>query len=322
MRFYDLGEEGPESIFSLFERVYGDSTAIRQRWQWEWQQHPEANRIKIVVAEDDCKLIGMTVRMPIRLSYSDQLIDAWFATNSMVDPEFRGRGIIQQLYAMANTVGDIQLSKGTADEMFRQLLKMGYERIQPDNYQVCLLAPWLWLKQKIGLPLAAKTVSPVDIVKGFESYRQVASFIADFDSLLMPGLVAPLKNTVWLNWRYVDIPHRQYRLAVREVNGQIVSWCVIRVQGRTGYLVDLRWLNGQKDEPAYTIRYAKQAAKAAGAIKMVAWGAATSFRSCLLKAGFLNRKETPYFSCQGDENHVLPVNSSFFMLGDGDSDYL
>lgn len=322
IRFYNLGEEGPEPIFSLFERVYGSAVAIRQRWQWEWQQHPEAKTIRIVVAESNQKLIGMTVRMPVQLVWAEQLVDAWLATNSMVDPEYRGQGIIQRLYEKANSNGGIQLSKGTDEKMFRQLLKMGYERILPDKYQVCLLAPWLWLKQKLGLQLPAKVVSKIVDAEGFADYRQVTSFPDEFDSLPMSGLVAPLKNAAWLNWRYVDIPHRQYQLAVREIDGRVVSWCVTRIQGRTGYLVDLRWLNEQQDEPSYSIRYAKQTARVAGAIKMVAWGAASDLRSSLLRAGFLNRKETPHFSCKRFDNKLVFASNLYFLQGDNDSEYL
>ena len=319
---YNLGVEGPEPIFSLFERVYGDSIAIRNRWHWEWQQHPEASRIKFFVAESGQKLVGMTVRMPIQLDVSGQIVDATFATNSMVDPDHRGQGIIHRLYKKANVKGEIQLSKGTAEVMFRQLLKMGYTRIQPDTYQVCLLFPWLWLKQKAGFTAEIKVCSKTAVVKDYPDYRSIDSFPDEVDSLTMSGLISPVKTAAWLNWRYVDIPHRQYQFAIREIDGRIVSWCVIRTQGRTAYLVDLRYSDTQQDEPAYSIGYAKRAAKACGTIKMMAWGSAAEFRRCLLRMGFLSRKETPHFSYKAFT--VTPALSRDwqFIQGDGDSDYL
>lgn len=322
LRRYDLHQEGPELIFDLFQRVYGESTAIRQRWKWEWLQHPEAEKIHIFVADDNGQLVGMTVRMPVVLCGLEIDVPAWFATNSMIAQAHRGHGLIQQLYKMAGALGGIQLSKGTASPMFQQLLKMGYHQVNPDNFQACLLSPWRWLLQKFSINTTASCKLQQNNIPGCDDFHLVERFPESVSAVTLQGVLSPKKTIEWLNWRYVDIPHRRYQIVVRFVADKPVSWCVVRNQGAVSYLVDLRWEQVQVDEPLHTIKYAKKLAKASGGIKIIAWGTAANYRQKLHKAGFLVRAETPHFSFKEHGEDVLSGRDIHFVHGDGDLDYL
>jgi len=322
IRCYDLQTVGVDPIFSLFEKVYGDTSPIRDRWEWEWKLHPEAERIVFVVAEEKGSLRGMTVRMPVTLWVGQKQMTGWFATNSMVDPAFRGKGLITALYAKANSLDGVHLSKGTAEGMFKCLLKMNYRWLQPDTNQTCLLSPLQWALQKVGGDKKIGQNEVATILPQTMGYREIKKFAGVIDSPERLNIIAPLKTIDWLNWRYVDIPHRTYKIAMREDAGEIVSWCVVRVQGRIAYLVDLDWRSEQKDEPGCLIRYAKKAARALGAIKLVTWSSAPSLRRKLAKHWFIPRNETPYFSCSQNGRQLLAGKELLFVLGDNDSDYL
>jgi len=322
LRTYSLREEGPEPIFSLFERVYGDSEPLRRRWQWEWLQHPQSGKIQINVAEQGERLVGMTVRMPLTLLVGGQRLTGWTAGNSMVDPACRGEGIISQLYERANCNGELQVSKGTASDMRRQLQKMGYVRALPDTYQVCLLNPLRWLKQKMGIFDCKSDVDKVLSLDGFEDFEFIDLFPEEVQGFPVHNAIVPEKTVKWLNWRYVDIPHREYRIVMRRDGESPVSWCVLRFSGQAAYLVDFRWDLTRRDEPARTIRYAKLLAKKFGATKLTVWSSSRTLRRVLTTAKFFNRKDSPAFNYL-DPGAVLPRGMEFaFVHGDGDIDYL
>jgi GNAT superfamily N-acetyltransferase len=323
LRDFDLRAEGPERLFDLFRKVYGDSAAIERRWRWEWLEHPDTQKIRFHVAEDTDRIVGLTVRMPCRLQNASGSIKAYFATNSMIHPAYRGRGLIRQLYERAREAGALDLSKGTAECMYRQLLRMGYIPVQPDSYQVCLLRPWAWLRQRLGLSIKQSQHSDVLNPLQYCGYRLVDCFEA-IPPLPVAGFWVE-KDTEWLNWRYVNAPHRSYLKAVRYMEERPVAWCVLRVQGRTAYLVDLAWDRFRSDEPKVTVILAKRLARVSGAVKLVAWGAYNVYRRFLLHRGFIPASESPHFSirwCVGGE--MAAESGKLFHLahGDGDIDYL
>lgn len=323
LRDFDLRAEGPERLFNLFREVYGDSASIEQRWRWEWLAHPDARKIRFHVAEADGRIVGLTVRMPCRLRNAAGPVEAYFATNSMVHPANRGRGLICRLYERAREGGALQLSKGTAEGMYRQLLRMGYTAVRPDSYQVCLLRPWAWLLQRMGLGREqSQQVAAPDSLPFF-GYRLVNRF--EGITSLPVGDLWVEKDAEWLNWRYVDAPHRSYLRAVRSSEGKTVSWCILRFQGRMAYLVDLAWDRSRSDEPAVTVNLAKRLARVRGAVKLVAWGTYNVYRRSLIHRGFMPSSESPHCSIRWCAGRAVATESGKLLHlthGDGDIDYL
>ena len=322
LRQYNLINEGPDPVFDLYRRVYGSDESIRQRWKWEWLENPDAENVRLYVADDSGRLAGLTVRLPCNLYSGSQKIRASFATNSMVDPDYRRQGIISKLYELAREHGDLQLSKGTAEGMFRQLLKMGYLVIKPDSYMTCLLRPIKWLSGKLGIQGHCKPVLTTDL-DGFPEYRLVKRF-DDVASVHMPAKIYTVKDSQWLNWRYVDIPHHSYHRGIRYHEGTAKAWCVVRQEGSTAHLVDLAWDRSLNDEPQSSVQFAKKLGSSIGAVKMVAWGSLRDYRRVLLRHGFFPRKETPHFSFYPSQlTEKLRIGGYVHIMhGDGDIDYL
>jgi GNAT superfamily N-acetyltransferase len=326
MRFrpFDHLIENPESIFRLFEQVYGDSRAIRQRWEWEFLRHPKTERIQIFVAESgEGELVGMTVRMPCDLRVGTEVYPVFFATNSMVVPHYRGQGIIRQLYALAAESGALQLSKGTEPLMQHQLRKMGYREIEPNTYQVCLLAPWNYMLSRLtGTPLQPR-ISSMGL-SAFFDYVPIDCFNAGFDGLSPSETTGIQKNADELNWRYIDVPHRRYECYARYKNRRIVSWCALRRTERNAILTDLRWNRSEKDEPRRTIQFAKALARSRGAIKLTCWATHSGLRKELAREFFMVRRESPWFGFFSHDTRWQDIclSEAHFVHGDGDLDYV
>lgn len=324
LRNFDHLKEDPEKIFQLFEDVYCDSKAIRERWEWEFNRYPRAGQVRIYIAESwEGEVVGMTVRMPCDLKVGREVVPAFFATNSMVKPAFRGQGVIRNLYGLAAEDGALQLSKGTSPVMQRQLVKMGYQKIEPSNYQVCLLSPLRWAVGRFAHVMRSERGRKAAF-PNFPDFTQVDRFTPEYECLAPLATVLVMKSADELNWRYIDPPHCRYSCYARRVDGQIVSWCVIRSHGQNAWLVDFRWIAQAKDEPRRTIQFAKTLSRSLGAVKLTGWATHSELYQGLKRAYFLRRKESPGFSFFSHEPRwrELCWELGHFVPGDGDTEYL
>jgi GNAT superfamily N-acetyltransferase len=325
-RRFDLRRENPEVIFRLFEKVYGDSSAIRNRWEWEFHRHPRADEIALWVAEDTEGPVGMTVRMPVTLAIRGEIRRGCFASNSMVDPAYRGCGIIGELYDRAAETGVIQLSKGTAAGMYKVLKRIGYRDIQPNTFQVCLLAPFKWVLGRVTKfrPIVTEESDEGDT----GSFRRIEHFTEAFDRFARKAMTGDyggmVKDAGYMNWRYINVPHRRYRTYARESNGEIISSVVLRISGNTATIADILWDPRQQDELAAAIGFARKASRRLGAVKLVAWGTAAPLRKELKRQFFFERSETPNFAFLETNGNAQTVDWSamHFVHGDGDVEYL
>ena len=208
IRLFDFDKEDPRQLWTLFRDVYGTDTNARNRWAWEVEQHPLKDDIRIHVAEENGKIVGMTLRLPVQLVTADRQHSAEFAVNTMVHPDFRRHGLVKELYGQAIAQGNLQLSKGTMPAMARQLEKIGYREITAAKTHVFLLAPMRWLYQKITKRQAAPIrIQPVRLQTGYDS---IEKFTHVNEGVCCGATLSVKRSAELLNWRYQAIPHRQY----------------------------------------------------------------------------------------------------------------
>lgn len=327
-RRFDHFNEEPERIFELFSKIYGNGDALRDRWYWEIMDHPSAREIRILVAEEGDKLAGATTRLPFTFVFKGKKYPAFYNVNSMVDPEFRRRGIMKRLYEWSAETMPLLFSKGTSPAMYSLLMRLGFQPIEPNTFLIAMLAPskWLWWKitGRSKKPDLSKPVS--------SSYTEFIEFDW-FDDRLdvlyahsinkFTGLAD--KDQRYMNWRYRNIPHRTYRCFIREINEKPASVVVLGGIGSKGCIVDCIWDPTLFDEPLTTIKFARSWLQKAGFIKASCWATYEPFRDCLSKAGFLERRETPNFSVYSKHQDIRPFltgNRLHFVHGDSDTEYI
>jgi len=307
-------------VFRLYERVYGDAQSFINRWDWEFMQHPRSSEIMLHCAEMNDELVGMTVRHPVSITYRGKLIKACFASNTMVVPETRGKGVVRELYRMAAENGTLQLSKGTATAMYSILKKIGYKDIFPSTFQQIYLRPFrILLKRLTGMhaSVTMNNFSPEER----DEMRPVFSIPEDISNLRSPDGI--IKDADYLRWRYIEIPHKTYQIFVRRNSSKLVSMLVLRIAGTKVYIVDIIWDREYRDEPATSLAFAKKAARRMGAYKMKAWSTSSDVRNVLGKLNFIDKGESPHFSffCT-DPYLTLEWHSMNIEHGEGDIDYL
>lgn len=327
-RLFDLQNENFEKIVSLYEATYGDPERFRRRTQWQYYTHPQKNRSRILVAEHDNKIAAASSHLPFDLLIDGKPQPAFYASDSMVHPEYRRRGIMETLTRMNAESIPVIYAKGTNPGMYNLRLKFGFRDVRPNNYMLCMLSPLAWLAAKVKVYRKAPEFIGTLMTEGME-VSPIARFEGEFDefwaevSPRFPGI--SLRNKEYMNWRYLSHPFKKYQPVYIKKNRRLVSLFVARAEGYSAYLVDILWDPQDSAEPSRTIRVAKRYLKKSGLNKIYFWATYGPLRRAMKKNLFFELKDTPKFTVFGPRELMdrLADGSRFhFVDGDCDNEYL
>jgi L-malate glycosyltransferase len=325
-RPFDISSEDVGELIRLMEKTYG-VPVNKARWSWVYQKHPRKENIKVYVAQKKDEIIACTSRLPVELRIRNKTYSAYFNMDSVVEPRFRHRGIMTGLYKYSACMLPVMYSKGTNPEMYNILLKLGYNVITPSTTLVAFLSPLKWLLRRFNIIKEPAPVLNPDLME-LDEFCKVKEFGSEFDEFwkraagFYSGIV--VKDSAYMNWRYVDVPHIKYSMFYRMRSGQIVSCIVVRTLGVNATIVDMIWDPLEKFEPFYTIRFVKKAIRKSGFVKLSCWATLTELRKSLKKNGFMDLGDSLRFSVSGDSENVTifsQTSSIHFMNGDGDSEF-
>lgn len=327
-RLFDLNKEDINRLFVLFRNTYGESSNYENRFNWEYFNNPNEEKIKILIAVCNNQIVGATSRSPFCLVINGSRIETAFSVNSMVHSNYRRMGIMENLYKESFKIFPLLFSKGTMPGMYKLLMKLGYEPLFPNTVLTTVLSPLKWMVWRAGIYKPSPVIK-TSISIAQSSFKAIDQFAEEFNAFWnrvqssYQGIIA--KNHVYMNWRYFQIPHKKYKAFYRFDEGKIVSAVVLGYKGSTGKIVDILWDHQQKDEPDATISYAKRYFKKCGFIKASCWCTYGPLRSSLKKQSFADRGESPNFSYFSNDKKLLvdsDVSKFHFVEGDGDSEYL
>jgi len=334
IRPFDLQNEDKNRLIELKEEVY-DRPVDRAVFDWEYFRHPRARHIRVFVVEHDRRIVAATTRLPAAIRLSGVNYPAHFNIDSMVHPDQRRRGRMRDLYLFArasmpsNAIG---FSKGSSPNIYPLLLSIGHREILPNTFLVSYPSATRWLMTRLHLRAASsrplQSAEPARIPTGFEDFRQIERFGADFDvffervSQKLDGVF--VRDAAYMNWRYIDIPHRRYLAFERVVGDKTVAVVVLSVSGDHGNLVDLLWEPGGEGDPERCVRFAKAMFEEQRAVRVACFATHPALREALSRAGFVDRGESPRFSA-----HVPAATEGAFQLspdlhvtdGDGDTEF-
>ncbi len=322
LRPFDLQREDRARLIELKEQVY-DRPVDRAVFEWEYTRHPRARDIRVFVVEHERRIVAATTRLPavFRLGGVDH--PGHFNIDSMVHPEQRRRGRMRDLYLFARThmpPGSLGFSKGSSPSIYPLLLSIGHREIQPNTYLVSYPSATRWLMSRLHLrstgsrpPASVAAVSPP---AGFEDFRPIERFGARFDAYFekvsrrLGGVF--VRSAAYMNWRYLDIPHRQYFAFERMEAGATAGVVVLGLGGDQGHLVDVLWDPDRTDDPERCVRFAKAMFDEQQVVRVTCFATHPSLRESLARTGFVDRGECPRFSA-----HVPPaVDAAFTAAGD------
>jgi GNAT superfamily N-acetyltransferase len=273
-------EEGDESaLLKLLALEYSVSDVAELRFfRWQYEQNP-AGRALIWVARDreSGEVVGQFWVLPTRVQALDQICIGSLIVNLVVHPSYRRQG-------MASTLG-----KSVLADCPRRGIDFTYAMPSPASYHMdtavfknkeigqipllirpldwgALAAHWFgqtWLEHLARAGQQVLTgISKSGLTRDHTSHSlridKVARFDDAFDAFWarvgQKYPVALVRDAAWLNWRYKDVPTRDYRALAAYDGQRLVGYAVTRsstFQGvRTGLIVDLLVEPTQQGEQA------------------------------------------------------------------------
>lgn len=334
LRAFDLGREDRGRLIELKEEVY-DRPVDRAVFDWQYLRHPRAQDIRVFVVEHNRRLVAATTRLPAAIRLGGADFPAYFNIDSMVHPEQRRRGRMRDLYLFARTQlppGAIGLSKGSSPNIYPLLLSIGHREIRPNTVLVSYPSATRWLVSRLNLKrLDRHAVDPAtapSVPVGFNDFRPIERFGADFDAFFERASRGPsavlARDAAYMNWRYVDIPHRRYRVLGRVEGGELAGVIVLSMVRDQGYIVDLLWDPGREADPSRLVELAKAVFEQERAVRVSCFATHPSVRAALVRAGFVDRGETPRFSAYvpaSTETAFARATELHVMDGDGDTEF-
>lgn len=326
LRAFDVHREDPQRLVSLKEAVY-DKPLDRAVFDWEYFGHPRSRDIRVFVVEHEGQLVASTTRLPATIRIAGVDRNAYFNIDSMVHPAQRRRGRMRELYEFARThlgTSPIFFSKGSSSQIFPLLMSIGHREIVPNTQLVSYPSAARWILARLHLGRAV--VEPRHVVPaGFDDFHRIERFGPEFDAYFervsrkFPALFQ--RTAAFMNWRYVDIPHRRYLAYQRVVDGQIAGLVVATMKGNQGHIVDLLWDPEQEDEPERSVRFAQAFFDEHKAVRVACFATHARLREVLGRSGFVDRGETPRFSAFAPPaSHAALWQSSELHVVDGDGD--
>jgi GNAT superfamily N-acetyltransferase len=327
-RLFNLRTDDPACLFALYTATYGNSQPLERRWHWQYLEHPRSSEVVVLVAEADGHLVGTLSHFPSDLVVRGTTYPGFYASDSMVHPEYRRQGIMETLLKTCSETLPLMYAKGTTDKMYRVRLRFGFRPVLPNGYLLSIIAPANWLLSKLRLRRSQGDPALIGTVPHPE-FRPVEQIGPEFDRFfdrVSAGYPAIVKRTsASMTWRYLIHPYKQYQVMYRRVGGTLASVIVLRAEGRAGHLVDLVWDHSAPDEPSASIRFAKACLRKAGFTNLYCWCTLADLRAALKRHWFYDLKEThrlTMFARPEILDQIAEGGRIHLVDGDGDFEFL
>jgi hypothetical protein len=287
IRAYRPGDE--RELVALFERVFGRSIS-EAHWRWKLKQPPSPVE-NVWLAVDGDAPIFQYAGIPTRYRLPDGQVTAMVSVDTMTAPEFQRRGLLsavgRAVYDTWRAAG-IPFVIGLPNERWGSRSgALGWQALFPLQWLVRPLRPEAILARRLRLPAVARLAWLGAAWRGFWRMRlprdpafqtrMVERAGPEFDELWRCGADAPVsvvRDSAWVNWRYLDAPARAYRVVLAERAGQPVGYAAYRVEahrgGQAGFIGELFTPQADTRARRMLIGRALQALHAAGADNAIA----------------------------------------------------
>ncbi|MFH1563436.1 MAG: GNAT family N-acetyltransferase [Nitrospirota bacterium] len=269
-------KEDKEGIFGLYKDVWTQEAAelSKRRWDWEFEENPNnpAEGPFIRILEYKGELVGFIAGIFTRFLFKGKVYQAPWLVDLMTHPKYRGRGFLLMKKAYEENPLNIGFSNEVAYQLWTKMA--GYDvhlaffplMKRPLNLKNFVAK---FIKNKLLIKWCSLPLNILfDLIFGAKkspliTITQISSFpsrIDEFWNQISKNFNAiSIRDSKYLNWRFVACPDVQYAIFLAEKEKEIVGYIVLRICKDTGYIVDfLAEKEGFKNLIRQAIRYFKQ----------------------------------------------------------------
>ena len=263
IRPYRNGDE--KQILKLRRAVFGDLDPVRLRqstWQWQFKDNPSGKAV-CFLAESKGQIVGQYVTIPTRFVTHGKDTLLAFSCDTMIHPGYRRQGMFsalaREVYGSLKTLSGITLVWGFPNDQSLPgfVEKLDWQMLPALPLMVLPINPLNMILHSVpllnglgkNLPGSMGPDTDVSFSTGVQGLRvdPVEHFDEAFDLLWQEhSTMAPVmqvRDSRYLEWRYLSIPEFNYRPFTVRRDGHLLGYMVIRMmvlKGQTfGVLVDL-----------------------------------------------------------------------------------
>jgi len=255
-----------EDCLRLLRKTWSDSEVAAPAYQdWQCERSPAGPAIATLAREVETgRLIGQAVTIPINVRLSGKVRTAGLSLNPVADPGYQGRdiyvGLLRDVCALSAKEG-IAFTYGFPDRLSYSTFvnEAGFRDagsvlllIRPLNPErlalktthgrlpgrMAAIARRIW---RTPAPAPRQDVLPSLEIAEVRSFDD--SFAVFWERVQHRFPIMVVRDPAYLNWRFVDVPTREYTILAARSDGQIRGFAVLRVaplgQFSAGLIVDL-----------------------------------------------------------------------------------
>jgi ribosomal protein S18 acetylase RimI-like enzyme len=342
-------DEDSGSIYDFYTRAYnGNLSRKYEAFKWIQNQNPfydPQNNYVLIFSEE--KLAGYWGVMPIKLYYLGAPFFALFSQETLIDPFYRRQGLATKLLQEVNKSHHLLVSlwhnkkilaitknNGWINIGFFRPLKKIYKldnllRIKLRNRFLSKLLSQpsnFLIKMKRGNKPASKSFK-------INQIRKCGKEFDDFFFRVAPKLgIISDRTSATLNWKYLDIPHKNYIFLEARKGNEIFGYTVLRIdnQGhniKKGIIVDLLADPNEIQALVSMIQYCDGIFIKNNVDFATCQASLDIFRNVIKKQGFYearlnytsslwiyNQKNSP------NEEAIIAIKNWYFTYGESDGD--
>jgi len=240
-----------DRVLALRAEVFSQDEYGTPRWEWEYEANPQGpSFIRLAVdRETPEKLAGHYAVISYRLKTRDAVVAACQSLDTFTNPSFRNQGIFVELAEetfRASSASGVKFVFGfpNGNSLPGFVRKLGFVapfglffhvrplRLGYFTRRLRGLRRWDWLRG-LRLPSAAPDAGFHRIPHPPADWSELARALEAQASFQVH------RDLAYLRWRYLACPDRRYELFELRRNGRLHGFAALRIEGKTGYLVDL-----------------------------------------------------------------------------------
>lgn len=334
VRPFEPGDE--DGLLALYERAF-KRPRDRSHWRWKLLGRKAAFNLLWVAAirgssdGPNERIVGHYGGIPIQLKLGHQTFEAVHAVEAMTDPEFRRKGMLTALGSSAHSTwaedGQLVVTGLPNDQWGTRNRALGYLPVYPLSWLRFPLHMERALAKRESLPIAARTAGYLPALIGSALWRtlgllgnrmrggSVTVKLVQDDSTIFDALWdyasggwtnVQVRDTAWVQWRYLRAAPSPYKVAVAysgENDGSLIpiGYVAFRVidhgERRNGYIADLFVRRGDIGAAWSLVKFALEhlSNEGAGTVMTLA-PPGSELYSAMRKFGFLPTKNETAFS--------------------------
>lgn len=250
-----------DELFRQYGAVFGEALAesSRRRWRWQYLDNPSTppGGPEIWVARDGSTLLGQYASMPVQLRWGDREVRSSWGMDVFLSPAARGQGVGARLFTAWSDHVEVALGLGLTTSSYALFQKLRYVDVGPVPFYYRVLDPRAVAARRLGprwAGLAGRVLDfgwrlrhPERMLPSEVVLAPVARFDERYDALWAASgasyAMCVRRDAAYLNWKYLDCPHRRYDVVEATRGGALAGFVVSRHEERQGlrlgWIIDL-----------------------------------------------------------------------------------